>query len=67
MENSVGEDKMDRMKFEVIFNHNERASLSRPAWTSTQSTGMFDAHQHKHTVERGRFKLSINYWARKKV
>lgn len=67
MENSVGEDKMTRIKFEVIFNHNERASLNRPAWTSEQSTGLFNAHAHKHSTERGRFKLSTNYWARKKV
>ena len=56
---------MSRIKFEVIFDLNERASLSRPAWTSTQATGMFNAHQHKHSMERGRFKLSINYWTRK--
>jgi hypothetical protein len=27
----------------------EIASLSRPAWTSDQSTGMFEAYRHKHT------------------
>ncbi len=27
---------------------NERASLSRPAWTSEQKTGMFSAYNHYH-------------------
>lgn len=54
-----------QVKFKVIFNQNERSALDRPAWTSTESTGMFGAHAHKHSVERGRFKLSIGYWARK--
>ena len=58
---------MSRMKFEVICHLNERASLTRPAWTSEQSTGMFNAHAHKHSMERGRFKLSTNYWTRKTV
>lgn len=56
---------MNRIKFEVIFNQNERASLNRPSWTSTQATGIFNAHAHKHFVERGRFKLSVDYWTRK--
>lgn len=62
MENSVGEDKMIRIKFEVIFNHNERASLNRPSWTSEQATGMFQAFKHKHSVERGKFMLSKDYY-----
>ena len=56
---------MNRIKFEVIFDLNERASLNRPAWTSTQATGLFNAHAHKHSMERGRFKLSVDYWTRK--
>lgn len=55
----------DRIKFKVIFNLAERASLDRPSWTSEQSTGMFGAHAHKNAVERGKFRLSINYWTRK--
>lgn len=56
---------MSRIKFEVIFEQNERASLTRPAWTSTQATGLFNAHAHKHAMERGRFKLFMDYWTRK--
>lgn len=29
---------------------NERASLNRPAWTSEQKTGMFEAYNHLHNV-----------------
>ena len=29
---------------------NERASLDRPAWTSEQKTGMFEAYKHLHSV-----------------
>lgn len=53
-----------KMKFEVIFNFNERASLDRPAWTSEQETGMFDAYKHKHSVERGKFRLHKNYYCK---
>lgn len=56
---------MSKIKFEVIFNCNERASLSRPSWTSTQSTGMFGAYRHKHSVERGKFRLGVDYWTGK--
>ena len=51
-----------KVKFEILFNQRESASLNRPAWTSEQSTGMFNAYKHKHTVERGRFKLIRNHW-----
>jgi hypothetical protein len=41
---------------------NERASLDRPAWTSEQKTGMFDAYKHKHSIIRGKFTLQENYY-----
>jgi len=56
---------MSKLKFEVICHLNERASLNRPSWTSEQSTGMFNAHRHKHAVERGKFKLGIDYWTKR--
>lgn len=40
-------------------------STSRPAWTSTQSTGMFDAYKHRHCLEKGKFTLKKNYYERK--
>lgn len=44
---------------------NESKSLSRPAWTSEQSTGMWEAYKHKHSLIRGRFVLQKNYYERK--
>ena len=41
---------------------NERKSLDRPAWTSEQKTGMFQAYKHKHTINRGRFELMKNHY-----
>ena len=41
---------------------NEKKSLDRPAWTSEQETGLFNAYKHKHTVNRGRFELIKNYY-----
>jgi hypothetical protein len=43
---------------------NERESLNRPAWTSEQETGMFEAYKHKHTIVRGRFELLKNFYNR---
>jgi hypothetical protein len=45
---------------------NDKKSLDRPAWTSEQSTGMFESYKHKHTIERGRFALLKNYYWRTK-
>jgi hypothetical protein len=56
---------MERIKFEVIFNHNERASLDRPAWTSEQSSGMFTAFNHKHSMQGKRFRIDFNYYIRR--
>ena len=44
---------------------NERASLDRPAWTSEQETGIWDAYKHKHTIVRGRFVLLRDYYMKK--
>lgn len=38
------------MKPETIVIGNERASLNRPAWTSEQKTGNFEAYGHLHNV-----------------
>ncbi len=46
---------------------NERASADRPAWTSCQKTGMFDAHKHKHTIVNGRFRLLKDYYKHRKI
>jgi len=46
---------------------NEKASLDRPAWTSEDWTGMFDAYKHKHTIQRGRFVLLKNFYTREKI
>lgn len=56
---------MERIKFAVIFNHNERVSLDRPAWTSTQATGMFNAHRHKHSMTGKYFRVDFNYYIRR--
>lgn len=56
---------MSKRKFEVLMHVRETASLDRPAWTSTQSTGMFNAYRHKHTTLGGRFTLLRNYFNRK--
>lgn len=58
---------MEKIKFVLLFHLNCTASLTRPAWTCTQETGMFDAHQHKHSLERGRFCLQRGYWAKRRV
>jgi len=31
---------------------NERASLNRPAWSSEQKTGLFEAYKHLHISRR---------------
>ena len=54
-----------KVKFEVIFNHNEHASLDRPSWTSTQATGMFNAHRHKHSMTGKYFRIGFNYYIRR--
>jgi len=54
-------------KFGEVFMMHESASMNRPAWTSESNTGMFEAHKHKHSVERGKFKLQKNYWKNRKV
>lgn len=41
-------------------------SLDRPAWTSTQETGMFEAYKHKHTLYRGSFVLLRDFYKPKK-
>ncbi len=46
---------------------NERASADRPAWTSEQKTGMFNAHRHKHTIVNGRFRLLLDYYKQRKI
>lgn len=40
----------------------EKASLDRPAWTSETSTGMFEAFNHKHCLEKGKFSLLVGYY-----
>jgi len=44
---------------------NERASLDRPAWTSEQKTGMFNAYKHKHSIIRGQFRLQKDYYEKR--
>ena len=44
----------------------ESKSLDRPAWTSEQSTGMFEAYKHLHIVRKGKFELVKNYFAKSK-
>ena len=44
---------------------NERASLSRPAWTSEQKTGMFHAYRHLH-VGRKDQPIVEDYYAKAK-
>lgn len=46
---------------------NERASVDRPAWTSTIETGSLNAHKHKHSIVNGRFRLSIDYYKHRKT
>jgi hypothetical protein len=53
---------MEKVKFNVLLHLRENASLSRPAWTSTEGTGMFRAHRHKHTMDRGKFRLFVNHF-----
>ena len=62
-----GDSNMEKIKFVLLFHLNGTASLDRPAWTSTQETGMFNAYQHKHSIERGRFCLQIGYWAKRRI
>ena len=44
---------------------NERASLDRPAWTSEQKPGNFNAYKHKHSIIRGKFVLQENHYGQK--
>jgi len=37
---------------QTVLKLNERASLSRPGWTSEQSTGMFHAYRHLHVSRK---------------
>ena len=46
---------------------NERPSVDRPAWTSEQETGMFDAYKHKHSIVNGRFMLQKDYYKHRKI
>jgi hypothetical protein len=41
----------------------EKASLNRPAWTSEQLTGMFEAYKHKHTNHRGKPIVKDYIWS----
>lgn len=58
---------MNKIEFEILMHMKEKQSLDRPAWTSTQSTGMFNAHNHKHTIDRGEFSLKVDYYKNRKV
>jgi hypothetical protein len=44
-----------------------KASLNRPAWTSEQSTGMFQAYKHKHTSHRPNKPIIKDYYNDKKT
>lgn len=44
----------------VVFG-NEKASLNRPAWSSEQSTGNFEAYKHYHGG-RGKAVVVKNYY-----
>ncbi len=46
---------------------NEKASTERPAWTNTPETGGLSAYKHKHTIERGRFRLLLDYYKHRKI
>lgn len=42
----------------------ERASLDRPAWTSTVETGNLAAYKHLHTIKDGKFVCVKNYFTK---
>lgn len=41
-------------------------SLNRPAWTSTDKTGLFDSHKYKHSIIRGKFSLQKDFFEKGK-
>jgi len=43
-----------------------KESLSRPAWTSEQKTGLFNSYKHKHSLYKGCFSLAIDYYTKTK-
>lgn len=52
------------MKQTEEINFIKSGSTDRPAWTSTDKTGLFEAYKHKHTIARGKFVLLENYYAK---
>lgn len=63
--NQDNNDNVISHSIETSLGANERASLDRPGWTSEESTGMFWAHRHKHSIVRGRFALMRDFFLRK--
>lgn len=41
---------------------NERESLNRPAWTSEQGTGNWNAYKHRHSIIKGKFVLQKDFY-----
>lgn len=42
-------------------------SLDRPAWTSTDTTGLFDSHKHRHSIINGKFELQKGFFEKKSL
>lgn len=55
----------EKMKSEIRILGNERASLSRPAWTSEQKTGMFEVYNHYHCGRKD-CPVVVGYYKRSK-
>ena len=48
-----------------MIDFSEKASLDRPAFTSCQETGNFEAYKHRHSIIRGKFVLQKDYYVHK--
>ena len=48
-DNEMNENNVISHKIETSLGENERESLNRPAWTSEESTGMWEAHRFNHS------------------